>query len=484
MSHPRQTATVSGPRAARQRGITLVWMTVMMTVMLGMTVLAVDIGHLLTVDAELQATADAAALAGASGLLRGPDESRARARSFGALNSANGLPAVIENADIVLGFWDGQTRRFTPAVSVDEELRADALRVMPRLEGQRGNAVSLFFAGLFGLDQAELVTSATAFYQPRDIVVVLDYSSSMNDDSELKHIDQLGQDAVEANLEQIWNELQANGMPEFGLMQFVPVSIGGGVSSVIDALELTDVPYPHPRGSWSEYVDYVQDDEVIDEAGYRDRYGYLTLVNYWLHIRPLAHETPVLWQVSAQPITSVKDAVTLFLDFVKRGSTDDRVALAAYTSTDGTAVLEHGLTDDFAAIESISRARQAGQYQHYTNIGAGIATARRELVDQGRPPTLRMIVLITDGRANRPTNEVTAKSFAMEQAELAADEGLPIITISLGARADSALMRDIAEVTGGVHFNIPGGRSVSEYAGELNAVFRQIADHRPLRLVE
>ena len=37
-------------------------------------------------------------------------------------------------------------------------------------------------------------------FRPRDIMLVLDFSASMNDDSELKSIDALGQDVVEAGV--------------------------------------------------------------------------------------------------------------------------------------------------------------------------------------------------------------------------------------------------------------------------------------------
>jgi hypothetical protein len=45
-------------------------------------------------------------------------------------------------------------------------------------------------------------------------------------------------------------------------------------------------------------------------------------------------------------------------------------------------------------------------------------------------------------------------------------------------------MEAIADLTGGVHFNVPGGQSVSEYEEDLNEIFAAIAAHVPLRLCD
>ena len=69
-------------------------------------------------------------------------------------------------------------------------------------------------------------------------------------------------------------------------------------------------------------------------------------------------------------------------------------------------------------------------------------------------------------------------------AYIAAEAGFPILTISLGASADTQLMEQIADITNGVHFRVPGGQSVSAYEDDLNEIFAAIAEHRPLKLVQ
>jgi hypothetical protein len=86
--------------------------------------------------------------------------------------------------------------------------------------------------------------------------------------------------------------------------------------------------------------------------------------------------------------------------------------------------------------------------------------------------------------ANRPTNETQGKQYALTQAAAAKALHYPIFTISLGNVADKALMQQIADITGGEHFNIPGGSTVTDFQEDLLEAFRKIADARPLLLVK
>lgn len=336
-----------------------------------------------------------------------------------------------------------------------------------------------------GVTSADVSASAVAVFGSRDIMLALDYSQSMNDDSELAAISRLGRTQVEKSIENIWRDL---GSPRYGNMQFTPVYIASSSQSVIrNSLGLSTVPYPYPSGSWEDYFQYVQEDDVIEQAGYRRRYGYLTLINYWEAVRAAANQTPDLWKTREQPVTAVKDAVSLFLLFMQQEQTDDRVGLAAYTSADGQAVVEVPLTDNYALVETTSRHRQAGHYHEYTNIASGIDSARAELIARGRSSAMRMIVLLSDGKANWHENRYSlsaARAATLAQARTAAADGIPVLTISLGADADTDLMQEVADITGGHHFIVPGGKLVAQYEQQLLAIFSEIAAHRPLKLVD
>jgi hypothetical protein len=468
----------------RRKGVVLVFVAVVLVCLIGIIALALDIGYLYNIKADLQVASDAAALAGAGGLCIDQATARARAIDIAQKNYANGLPVVLQNSDVQLGLWDSATG-FTPVNS--PTARANAVKVDAKLPDTK-----TIFAGVLGIKSVNVGASAIAVFGARDIVLSIDYSRSMSFDSQQRRISMLGKPAVEQSLRNIWQDL---GSHNYGNMQFTPyVTQSNNYNTILNALGLRNVPYPYPSGSWSEYFQTVQTrqqggvgewtaaDAATWNSDYRYHYGYLTLMYYLQDIQFTATETPDLWMTREQPITAVKDAVTLFLAYMDALRTDDQVGLVSYTYTNGGGHLEQQLTADYTLIESGSRHLQAGNYRSETNLAGGIATALTELRTHGRNGALQLIVLLSDGYTNYPDDR-TANSAALAQAQQAANNNIPILTISLGADADTDLMQQIADMTKGVSFVIPGGHSVDEYKDQLNAIFAQIAQRRPLRLV-
>ena len=111
--------------------------------------------------------------------------------------------------------------------------------------------------------------------------------------------------------------------------------------------------------------------------------------------------------------------------------------------------------------------------------------ARTELQSNARPGAKRLMLLMTDGVVNLPTGNTTKdKQAVIDEANLAAKAKIPIVTIALGAYADTALMKQVADITGGAAFVVPGGQPISKVKEQLEAVFAQVAASRPLKLVE
>lgn len=453
-----------------RRGATLVLATILLIVLMGVLAFSIDVGYVGNVRTELKRAVDAGALAGAGALADGQEAALEQVYAFLRANRVGNREIQLEDVTVQLGHWDPQTRSFAPASELPS-----AVRVVVRHLNQ-----GLFFGRVLGKQNFSVTEEAIAMYQPRDIVLVLDYSASMNDDSQLSAESKFGAAAIDAGLRQMYEEL---GSPKYGKLQWnQKLSSSDATSKIRKQLGLDTVKYPYPSGSWDDYINYVK--SSISPSSYRHCYGYKTLINYWLNSKPLYRETPDLWKVSAQPITALKNSVTVFLAFLREVDTDDRLGLAVYTAADGTALLEHELTGDYDAIEQISRHRQAGHYDHYTNIGAGLKTGLEEILQHGRVGAFKMIVLMTDGLANRPNNATQGKAYALGQAEACAAAKIPVVTISLGTEADTNLMQQIADMTGGVHFQVPTDRPVAEYEEELKDVFRQIANDRPLMLVK
>lgn len=581
MSRAKFLAVVRFPSWVKtRRGAVLVLTALLMVFTMGLLALSVDVGYMMTVKTELKRAADAAALAGAASLVEGIDTAQMKAFEFLARNPVGRenitadpgweerlAELLQENSgrfQVEFGDWDESLREFVPSST-----NPTAIRVLARHDGG-----PLFFARVFGKDRFHLEAESIARYEPRDIVLVLDFSASMNDDSELRRIVEFGESAraaVEANLQQIYQEL---GSPQYGSLQFTPqyytqvgkapstgcepqitvtfrsndvyvvstkdlsnvvLQFSNGTVQKFDGLKgktgvfkgtgtfagkrivrcwvksgcnasgegpgygerfedtnenikayfgLNSVPYPYPVGSWDEYINYVKTNSFVNGAGYRKKYGYLTLVNYWLEQRCQANETPSLWQVSEQPVRQLKEAVNVFFEYLSEVDTGDRVSLVVYNSANQTAITETPLTRDFESIRTTVWRRQAGHYDHYTNIGAGIKNGVDELLARGRPNSFKMLVLMTDGKANRPNDESTGRAYALQQAQRAAENKIAILTLALGLDADRALLEQIAEMTNGKSFVVTGSTEITDFRPELMESFRTIANHRPVRLVK
>ncbi len=465
----------SSPAPSGRRGAITVLTALLMVMMMGFLAFSIDTGYIATVKTELQRATDAAAYAGASELINGSTSARAEAFEFLGLNKVGNKALTSTDAQIDFGHWDSVAKSFV----VSEE-QPSAVRVVAS-SGQQ----PLFFGRVFGRDQFNTQARAIAIYQPRDIVMVLDYSGSMCYDSQFRNISLLGQAAIQANLQQIWNEL---GSPTYGTLTWTPVAYGTSSTSTTNVKNhfgLNLVSYPFPDGSWSEYIDYVKTDSFINSAGYRRKYGMMTFLNYLMAKEGSIDSTPGLWATSQQPVTALKDAVDVFLSYLTAHSTDDRVGLSIYTFTDGTAKLESALTSDFASIATICRQRQAGHYTGGTNISAGMTKARVQLQNNARLGAKKIMLLMTDGVVNLPSGNTTNdKAAVIAEANLAAAAKIPIVTISLGAYADTALMQQVADLTGGAAFVVAGGQPIANVQEQLELVFAQVAASRPLKLVE
>jgi len=143
-------------------------------------------------------------------------------------------------------------------------------------------------------------------------------------------------------------------------------------------------------------------------------------------------------------IDGAKEAAKLFID--QLNASIDKVGLVSFNQN---AYLKSQLTNDFAAVKSAIDALTANGY---TNIGDGIGYATNEFIARGRSgKTVWVMVLLSDGKANRPNNEAYARTYALDKAKEAYEKGsnqsLRIYTIGLGAKddIDEPLLKQIAQ---------------------------------------
>jgi Flp pilus assembly protein TadG len=568
-------------RTDDRRGAILVLAAVLMIVLLGFVALTVDNGFIQLTRTQLQSAADAAALSGAMELSGTLDPALVRTnanreivQTAAMYRAGERSSVVIDPAkDITFGkyVWNSSLQKYVIQWGNDATpynvVKVQAMRTT----GAGGdNRLPLFFAPAIGSQYASVGAEAIATFQPRDIVVVLDYSGSMNDDSCFGAISKLGRSYIESNLQTMWTEL---GSPVYGNLTFTPqyATLKGRAASetiphiettfkrtsvdVVSTINLTTVtlkfsngatqtfnvsgtktgsyagtgsnsgkditncwvksgtnaslssgnlgeqfdfttaniktalgltmPYPYPSGSWEAYIQTVQSSSNnIKTAGYRDMYGYMTWLEYLQTQEYGYSDTPDLWKTSEQPVGSMKDAVELFINYLIDVEAQDNVGLVVFTHTNSIgAILQHGLSNNLTQIKTTANQRQAGHYVGGTNIYAGMKVAHDELTAHARPQASRLIVLLTDGQANLPTSTSVATQLVLQEAQAAKNDKIKILTIGLGADADTATLQSVADTTGGIYYGIPGGQSVDAVQAQLKDVFHQIASSRALKLI-
>ncbi len=126
-----------------------------LTVLIGFAAMAIDVGYMYAVQADLQKAADAAALAGASVL---PDETAAVAEALDyAAQNLPGQGPVLALSAVAAGNWDAVAEIFVVAGTP-----VNAVQVRTRRAEDNGNPLALFFAGIFGTNQADVSAAATA----------------------------------------------------------------------------------------------------------------------------------------------------------------------------------------------------------------------------------------------------------------------------------------------------------------------------------
>ena len=152
--------------AKRRTGAILPLAVILLVLLIGMVAFAVDLGYLSLARTQIQAAADAGALAGAIALGKdAPGDVRLLAQTAVQANKVAGSAGVIELEDVELGTWNSDTHQFTRLSGADES-EANSVRVTCHRSFSRGNPIQLFFAPVLGVDFGEASASAVALRAP------------------------------------------------------------------------------------------------------------------------------------------------------------------------------------------------------------------------------------------------------------------------------------------------------------------------------
>jgi len=168
---------------------------------------------------------------------------------------------------------------------------------------------------------------------------------------------------------------------------------------------------------------------------------------------------------ASNPLARLQASKVAAWDFVKELQPTDWVAVIAYSNR---AQPVHELTTNR---DDISGAISSLQAHGYTNISDGLKVASTVLLTSSARPSdtvKKVIVLLTDGIANRPVPTNTAGQRALTEAQIAASKAISIFTIGFGQDADHDFLQDIARAGGGGYYFAPSG-------DELHTAYMSIA---------
>ena len=187
-------------------------------------------------------------------------------------------------------------------------------------------------------------------------------------------------------------------------------------------------------------------------------------------------------QVSNRTISRVEAVKAIASDFTER-RVGDRVGLILFGSK---AYVQAPLTFDTTTVTQFIREAQLGFAGEDTAIGDSLGLAIKRLRD--RPASSRVLILLTDGQ------DTASSVDPMEAAALAAEQNVKVYTIGISrnigsasgrnGEVDEALLRAIAEATGGEYFPARDPRELQQiYAiiDLLEPVEQDASTFRPRR---
>jgi Putative Flp pilus-assembly TadE/G-like len=173
------------PRQRRRRGITLPVIAVSLIGIFGFVALGVDVGRMNLARSQCQGAADVAAMAGARSLngIYPQDVDGASANAISAASRFTILGTALTSTNVAVTHgtyrYDTSGRQFVPSLTLQAGENYNLTQVTVNF------ACPTTFARAFGFNTFNVTSKATAAHRPRDVAIVLDYSGSMNNESDL-----------------------------------------------------------------------------------------------------------------------------------------------------------------------------------------------------------------------------------------------------------------------------------------------------------
>jgi Flp pilus assembly protein TadG len=222
-------------RSRSRKGAVLVFVAICLVVLFGFAALAIDLSYHRTLQLQAQNAADSAAYAGMVALRESDDETEAFNVAVEMLTRHN-VGGTVPNADSVIGEWDFDNNSFSDGAN------PNAVQVAVKRDNLDASGGPIgFFGPALGYTLPQVTADATSAIQPRDILFIMDQSTSM--------AGTMGY-AVEglvAALDVVVDS-DPNGLDQVGLIGF---SEGG---TVLTPLQGASANYASLRSDWQDEV--------------------------------------------------------------------------------------------------------------------------------------------------------------------------------------------------------------------------------------
>lgn len=322
-----------------RRGVFLVVGAICMVAALAITALAVDIGVASLTKSQMQAAVDSASLAGAmeitNALANGGNQpgdvfvyAQTQARTK-AIAVAQMNKVYVGASDVTFGrrYYDSVSKTYKVDWAAGAN-QTNVVKVTARRDGSNSSAPDAKLPSLFASAGTTIRTDAVAFVDPRDMVIVQDFSRSMNFDSYFT--DEVSTGLTKAQIEDclamVWSDLQPLTL---GTLPYTPqyFSLAQTSSSVTGTVTFkgTSVAITNTTGMKSIVLSFSSGgSQTINVSGTTTKTGtYSGSGSY-----------------SGKRISSV--AITAY----KVGSTSQTVTLPTHSYSASTVMAKFGLTNN------------------------------------------------------------------------------------------------------------------------------------------
>lgn len=498
------------------RGVALVWTTLFMVVAMGVASMAVDLSYAYVVSTELKSVADAGALTAASTYLNelrnemtdgqiqmnGVDFEQIRTNVITNVNAIIGRSRVLDlgvrqpvSVDVQFGTYtdNGEPYDGTQFLDRTDELMMDAsisneisaFRVVAS-RGEGGQTLSYTFASILGVDNFAVQRDSVAILAPRNFVLTIDTSGSMDD---LTYLPPEGGQGLPP-----WEPAESFiTVPPFedepGTPWFSPHA-----PSSIESIDGFDPITPQPlQVVLDSSRSFLQ--RLIDQASLGDSAG----INYF-------SETGVIKE--GLTLIDAESMTNIFNPLLSNGALYGNLEVGPETDEDDEPLVPHFRMNDTITFNYGTQqydGRAAIPYGH-TNIGDAIDSAINSISNStaGATQSISVIVLFTDGEPDciplgvgsgvqclgseiTPGQRTAARNYAFERARAAISQGIVIYPISYGnLDAETVTMLDEIALLSGLpdgHFAAGNSVSLDEISGVLDEIFEEIARLIPFVLV-